>query len=239
VYLKNLLEGRKIEEQRELETTSGPDSMKLVRWDDCLESYMKCEYADKILEIVEQRMSWEELMKINYKLGIEIIVRSFLSSLLWNRGREFWLDKYRKYLPVSPTRIKVKMKNSTDMFLYLEFDYFYQVPLLGEDVYSYYSSLLQIYNDHIIFSNDKTSKTDTNNDLYLQQTILYLESWKEGIKLTEYVDLRKDKLEQSELDTLKTGIQNYIANKSEDELRGILEKINIIERRELNLLVSK
>jgi hypothetical protein len=42
-------------------------------------------------------MDLNTIMKINYELGGKIIVSSFINSLLWEKGKKEWLEKYREH----------------------------------------------------------------------------------------------------------------------------------------------
>ena len=56
-------------------------------------------------------------MKIDFVLGAEIIVKSFLNNLFWESGREEWLNRFNEYSPVIPDKIRIKIdKGNSEVF---------------------------------------------------------------------------------------------------------------------------
>lgn len=58
---------------------------------------------------MEQKLGWDFLKNIEYKLGVKIIVKSFINSLRWESDNKEWFKIYREYLPVFPEKMQVEM----------------------------------------------------------------------------------------------------------------------------------
>jgi SIR2-like protein len=233
LYLRNLQEAEKCEAAKEIEDPGNKEIGNITRWDDCLQYYLKCEHIEQVKKILDKKMSWPTLMNINYELGGKIIVKAFLNGLLWDAEREEWRRKFREYLPVFPERLYVKINE--DGFLYIKFEHLYQNPITGSTAFTFYEFLSRIYDNHLIFSNDTAYKTPDNNGLKIKATLDYLRIWKDGIKIDNYIDIRREKYEQ-ETTHLANKISEYEENKSNDTLEEILMDIEEVEKTELSMV---
>ncbi|MGB6672909.1 MAG: hypothetical protein WBE34_10775, partial [Candidatus Nitrosopolaris sp.] len=232
LYLKNLIEAKTCEKTMEFQEISSGQHQGLVRWDECLGQYAECEHVERIEKIIEEKMDLNTLMKINYDVGGKIIIKSFLNNLLWDPGREKWLNKFREHLPINPEKIESKTTASADLFLQTKqpLESFFQ----GGEALSFYKSLLEIYDKHLIFSNENTSKTVDDNGLKINQILKYLEFWKENIPLRNWLNKRRDKY-KAEADTLQSEVNEYEKTRSDGLLQKIMDKINEIEVKELQV----
>jgi SIR2-like domain len=228
VYLKNLIGAENCEKMKEFEEIS--EYRGLVRWDECLRQYAECEYTERIEKIIDEKMDLNTLMKINYQLGGEIIIKSFLNNLLWDPGRQKWLNKFREYLPITPVKIEIKITAGKD--LYLQTKQRLDQTFFGREAFAFYKSLLDIYDGHLIFSNRKASKTPDNNGLKIRQILEYLEGWTENIALTEWPNKRRDNYKE-EVQFLEIEISENMNTPSDNLPDNIMSTINKIEAKEL------
>ena len=107
-YLDKLIEGQQLEQ----EFDNLDEQTAYRRCHECLLPYIKCEYIDKVEKIIEAKIGWDELrMNRDYRLGCEIIVRSLLNVLPMESERIKWLDKLKRYIPISPQNLEVKIEN--------------------------------------------------------------------------------------------------------------------------------
>jgi hypothetical protein len=231
-YLKSLEEAQRREELKSLEERSNREIGKLTRWDDCLTHYLECEHIEKLKQIIDQKICWDTLMKINYELGGKIIVKSFMSFLCHVKERQEWFHKYIEHLPVSPQKIEVDINESEGLFL--KFRQPSELPLRSYNLYTFYKSLLEIYDKHLVFSNGDVSKTENNRGLSLNQIVEYLGLWKENIPLINYPERRKGKY--GEEIKLQQKIDEYYENSSWDLKKDIIRSVTDIEVQELGKL---
>jgi hypothetical protein len=235
-YLKSLEEAERCEELKRLEEHSNIEMGKLTRWDDCLTHYLECEHIEKLKQIIDQKLGWNNLMKINYELGGKIIVKSFMNFLSYDKKRQGWFQKYIEHLPVSAQKIEVDMNESEH--LYLKFKHPSEHPLGSYNLFPFYESLLEIYDKHPIFSNGDVSKTEDSHGLNLNQILKYLEVWKENIRLIDYPERRKGKYDE-QIKPLQQKINEYHENRSEDIKRNIIRSVTEIEVQELEALFGR
>lgn len=234
VYLKNLIEAENSEKTLEFQDVSGTQDQHFVRWDECLSLYADCEYTERIEKIIADRMDLDTLMKINYGLGGRIIVKSFLNNLPWVQGRERWLKRFIEHLPITPEKIQIKSTASAELYLESKqpLDQFFQ----GVEALSYYKALQDIYDNHLIFPNKNILKTADNNGLKINQILRYLEFWKGNIRLADWPNKRRVNY-KLEADTIQSEIAEYEKNRSESLLQRIIDEINKIEAKELELSI--
>ena len=110
-YVKNLADAIRCKRKIANESPAGLDA-----WIDCLRRYIKCEHIEMTEKIIEEKIDFNTLMKIDYRLGGEILVKSFLNNLLWDTGKQKWLNKFREVMPISPEKIEIKFTVS-DLYL--------------------------------------------------------------------------------------------------------------------------
>jgi hypothetical protein len=145
-YLQKLCKGI---EQEKVENDKNENE--IARWHECLLPYIECEYIDKVEEIIEQKIGWDELlMNSDYRLGCEIIVRSLLNVLPMESERKKWLDRLKKYIPISPQNLEVKVENDK---VYALFRLIGQGLWHCDDALNFYNRLLDIYRKHPVFCN--------------------------------------------------------------------------------------
>jgi hypothetical protein len=230
-----LEKGQACEEEKRLEEYSNTKIDKLTRWDNCLSYYLECEHIEKIKELIDQKISWNTLMKVNPELGGKIIVKSFLNCLTWDAGRQQWLQLYKEHLPVFPENIETMISISDNV--YLKFRHPSERPLVSYDLLPFYQSLLDIYEKDLIFSNPGISRTDDNHGLKIKQTLGYLEKWRDNVLLSDYTNLRKDKYHE-EMISLGYKITEYFETRSEATLEDIKGRITEVEAKELRAMVT-
>lgn len=234
-YLTSLKKGQVCEAEKRLEEHSNKEIDKLTRWDECLSYYLECEHIEKISELIDQKLNWNTLMTVNYELGGKIIVKSFMNCLTWDPGRRQWLQMYREHLPVFPEKVETMITVSDDV--YLKFKHPSEPPLVSFNLFSFYQSLLDIYEQDPIFSNPCMSKTEDNHGLKIKQILEYLEIWKDNISLSDYPNMRKDKYPE-ETKPLGHKITEYIKTRSKVTLDDIIHRITEIEVKELRTIVN-
>jgi hypothetical protein len=227
-YLHNLIEGQSRERKREekLEDPFTDKELEHSRWHDCLLPYIQCEYIDKVEKIIEEKIGWDELlMNRNYRLGCEIIVKSLLNVLPMESEREKWLNELKKYIPISPENLEVKVENDK---VYAFFRLNSQFPLHCDDALNFYKGLLDIYRKHPVFCNRVDLISIENGEEIINRACNYLDVWKNNtLPLKEYTTIRKGKCGH-EVKLIESTLHKN-SNRS-DELIQILCKI---ERKEL------
>jgi hypothetical protein len=160
-------------------------------------------------------------MNRNYRLGWEIIVKSLLNVLPSESERIKWLDRLKKYIPISPQHLQVKIENDKVYALFV----LGQGILYCDDALKFYQVLLDIYKNHPIFCNDKELKSIENGEEIINRTCKYLDVWKKTtLSLKEYTAIRKEKYEH------QVKLIEELHENSNDELIQILCEI---ERKEL------
>jgi hypothetical protein len=187
-YLGSLVNGQLCENAKISEEPANKTIERQTRWDECLKYYAECEHIEKIKELTDNKLDWPILMKIDYVLGTEIIVKSFLNNLFWESGRKEWLNRFNEYSPITPDKIRIKIDNET---LYIESKQRSDRLFYGENAFLLYNHLLKIYDNHLIFSNEGASKTADNNGLKINQILEYLSLWKQNIPLRDYPNRRR------------------------------------------------
>lgn len=78
-YVKNLADAIDLKNDADaikLEEIANQSSVGSILWNNCLRRYIECEHIEMTEKIIEKKMDFNTLMKINYKLGDEIIVKS-------------------------------------------------------------------------------------------------------------------------------------------------------------------
>lgn len=232
-YLENLMKGQQCEIQREIDLDNLADKQIAVsKWYDCLLPYIECEHIDKVEKIIEDKMGWDELMmNRDYRLGSKIIVKSLLNVLPFEAERRKWLERLKKYIPISPENLEVYIENEK---VYILFRLKGQYPLYGDDALKFYESLLDIYKDHPIFFNDKKFNSIEDGKQIIKKACNYLEVWKDTtLSLDDYVNIRKNKYE-AEVAMIENSLHNKNSN-NVDELRQVL---NEFERKVLTDFLS-
>jgi hypothetical protein len=192
-YLDNLIKAQQCEIERELDPL--PDKRQAdSRWYDCLLPYIECEYIDKVEKIIEEKIPWDELlMHRDYRLGCKIIIKSLLNVLPSESEKIKWLDRLKKYIPISPDNLEVKIENDK---VHAFFRLIGQGLLYCDDTLNFYKVLLDIYKKHPIFCNDKELKSIENGEEVIIRACNYLDVWKKTtLPLKEYITIRKEKYE--------------------------------------------
>jgi hypothetical protein len=225
-YLRNLIDAESCEKTMEFQEISDGQFQGLVRWDECLVQYAECEHVERIEKIIDEKMDLNTLMKINYDVGGKIIIKSFLNNLLWDPGREKWLNKFREHLPITPEKIEIKTTASAD--LYLQTKQPLERSFYGGDAFSFYKTLFEIYDKHLIFSNESALKTADNNGLKINHILKYLEFWRENIPLRNWPNKRRDKY-KAKVKVLQREINEYEKTRSVGLLQKIVDQINELE----------
>jgi hypothetical protein len=87
----------------------------------------------------------EYIANINLKVSI---TNGDITTRTTTRKNE-WFDKYRKHLPVFPEKIEVQMTVSEGLLMH--FKHPSQYTLYSYDLIPFYQSLLNIYDEHLIF----------------------------------------------------------------------------------------
>ena len=192
---------------------------------ECLRPFIACEY----FEMVESIIGWDKLMKIDYKLGIELIVKAFLNTFLWDPDRRKWLEKFNKYSPVSAGNLQVNI--SKENLFFLKFQHISESPIFGSDAFEFYACLQHIYEKYRIFTNKKAS-TVTDN-LKIKEIVKYLDTWKgNNITIDNYLKLRISKYSEK-INGIKSLVNEYNNNRSSETKNNLLTEIKEIEVAEL------
>ena len=107
--------------------------------------------------------------------------------------RKKWVEKLKKYIPISPENLEVKVENDK---VYALFRLNSQRPLYCDDALKFYKDLLDIYENHPIFSNDNELKSIENGKEIIHRVCDYLDVWKKTtLTLKEYITIRIEKYE--------------------------------------------
>jgi hypothetical protein len=179
--------------------------------------------------MVESIIGWDKLMKIDYKLGIELIVKAFLNTFLWDPDRRKWLEKFNKYSPVSAGNLQVNI--SKENLFFLKFQHISESPIFGSDAFEFYACLQHIYEKYRIFTNKKAS-TVTDN-LKIKEIVKYLDTWKgNNITIDNYLKLRISKYSEK-INGIKSLVNEYNNNRSSETKNNLLTEIKEIEVAEL------
>jgi len=166
-------------------------------------------------------------MMIDYQLGIEIIVKAFLNTFLWEPGRKKWLGIFKKYSPVSADNIQVNISENNNLFV--KFQHLSQTPVFGSDAFEYYKHLQEIYESHTVFANSKASLITDN--LGITEVRSYLEPWKENnLTSDEYIKLRGGKYSEKigRIEYLVSALKND-SSFHKDNLRSAIRQIEVQE----------
>ncbi|MFZ0511001.1 MAG: SIR2 family protein [Candidatus Nitrosopolaris sp.] len=226
-YFDNLRNGQHCEKQREIELDNLPDKQLAVsRWSDCLRPYIECEYIDKVEKIIEEKIGWDELLiNRDYKLGCEIIVKSLLNILPFEAERIKWLNRLKKYIPLSPENLEVKIEAEKVFPL---FRLSGQSPLYGDDALNFYKSLRDIYKNHPIFFNDEELKLIENGEEIIKQACNYLDVWKNTtLSLDDYIIIRKEKYARE--------VSEILLHNNSSHSDKLTQTLTEIERKEIRL----
>ena len=103
---------------------------------------------EKIEEMINNKIIWDKLMMIDYQLGIEIIAKAFLNSLLSEPGRKKWLGIFKKYSPVSANNIQVNISENNNLFI--KFQRLSQ-SIFGSDAFELYINIFRKYSKVILY----------------------------------------------------------------------------------------
>jgi SIR2-like domain len=232
-YLKSLSDAQELEKRLETSSYMG-DAVGQIRWDECLRLYAECEHTEKIESMIKEKMDLNKLIEIDYHRGGKIILKSFLNNLLWETGRRKWLSMFEEYMPISPQKIEIKITASGE--LYLRSKQSIQQPFFANEAISFYKSLLEIYENHLIFSNKGISKTPDNNGLKIGRILEYLNGWKRNIPLPNWLNGRRNEYPEH-IQALETEIGRH-TNAIDNLPENVMAEINRIESSQLEKLMS-
>ncbi|HKG89144.1 MAG TPA: hypothetical protein VKA95_12530, partial [Nitrososphaeraceae archaeon] len=237
-YLINLKKGQQCEINREAELEELPDKqIAQSRWHECLLPYLECEYVDKVERIIEEKIGWDELLlNRNYRLGCKIIVKSILNVLPFEPERIKWINRLKKYIPISPESLELHIQKEG---VFILFRLLGQSPLYGDDALSLYRSLLDIYRDHPVYYTNEKLKLSEDGKARIEKICDYLEIWKNTtLSLEDYINTRKNQY-AAQLSMVENLIQDYKDNKtSADDLQKIEQIFNEIEKMKLHCYIG-
>ncbi len=232
-YLHNLSEAQECEKRLETNSYMG-NAVGQIRWDKCLKLYAECEYTEKIESMIEEKMDLNKLIEIDYEAGGKIILKSFLNNLPWDAGRQKWLNNFKEFMPISPEKIEIKITAAGD--LYLRSKQSIQRQFFADEAISLYNSLLKIYKNHLVFSNNDLLKTTDNNGLKIGRILEYLNGWKNNMPLHNWLNRRRDDYPE-QIQALETEIGRH-TNAFDHLPENVMAEINKIEANELWALMD-
>lgn len=201
-------------------------------WYECLKHFVACEYFDKVRDILDKRMGGlDALMKSDYnlyKLGWEIILKSFLNMMFLDNERSEWSQIFKKYLIILASNIEVKIDSPTKS-PYIKFKYSEDQPaIIGSDIHGLFKHLSENHDTHPIFLNDNAPAKTNLVSINISEMLNYLSMWRNNtVSLHDYIKLREDKYTE---DIIR--VRNFAENTSPD-INDCIHVLREIEKKEL------
>ena len=205
---------------------------------DCLECFAKCEYFDKIEEIVNTKTDgWDSIIRemaktthFSYHIPniIDILLKSYFNHSSVEENKD--MDKLRYYLQISKEKFKIRIKDFELDLSFLIAD----IDLTGYHCYRIYDHLEKQFHHY-----QEIAEVDANDILQIiKKGIEFFKKWKNGkIMLDDYIDnYVTNTAKKQELVNLR---QKYKSSNSSDEVTkysiSISNIVETIENEALNI----
>ena len=235
-YLDNLIQAEKLDS----EFMFAPAKSDMDKWKQRLRYYIDCEHMEKVENIIEEEIVWNELVSDDWKFSFELGVKGTLNRLMISNKTNNLEDKWRNYFAMpggifsvdkfifvpqaSPPCISLGFKTPAGMT--------YAHPLaeyLRGTILPIIESKLQVEAE----DEDNAKRTTIAKFLERVTNIAsYLMLWSgDNMTFEKYYNMRHN---HDEIEQFKKRSDEYITKQNKEAQQPVREIIELIERDEIH-----